>query len=156
MGNEQRAGGGAGLKVPESQKMQELLAELKRIERQQSVLQDAVQNSKTVIAHPRVTATPPETPEKPKEPEDKFIASGGVLLVQWSFAALQSLQSICSRLHVHGIIWYSGHYNLSCPKRSHSSKNIVWHQPTHCRCCKWPTDEAALCCLSHSRIFQAF
>lgn len=66
----------AGLKVPESQKMQELLAELKRIERQQSVLQDAVQNSKTVIAHPRVTATPPDSPEKPKEPEDKFIASG--------------------------------------------------------------------------------
>ena len=56
--------------------MQELLAELKRIERQQSVLQDAVQNSKTVIAHPRVTATPPDSPEKPKEPEDRFIASG--------------------------------------------------------------------------------
>ena len=60
--------------MPESQKMQELLAELKRIERQQSVLQDAVQNSKTVVVHPR--ASPPETPEAPKEPDDKFIASG--------------------------------------------------------------------------------
>ncbi len=62
--------------MPESERMQGLLAELKRIERQQSVLQDAVQNSKTVIAHPRITATPPETPEKPKEPDDKFIPSG--------------------------------------------------------------------------------
>ena len=85
--------------MPESERMQELLAELKRIERQQSVLQDAVQNSKPVIAHPRVTATPPETPEKPKEPEDKFIPSGAVYchdaLDRLGMAVVQHLRLCC-------------------------------------------------------------
>ena len=77
--------------------MQGLLAELKRIERQQSILQDAVQNSKTVIAHPRIT--PPVTPEKPKEPEDKFIASGEKLPAE---GAEQEAQQACTACLVTG------------------------------------------------------
>ncbi|BDA41180.1 hypothetical protein COCOBI_01-8350 [Coccomyxa sp. Obi] len=59
-------------------RLDSLLDELDRIKHQQVALQDAIENDKAIVIHPRREELDDEEDEKPKKAPPKYVVSGGL------------------------------------------------------------------------------